>query len=256
MNEKAQAAALVAAFSMLWVPLGQHGFLLEHWMKVGTFMAPFLVFIAFAFKTNDTRWIDARLLSLSLLIAYIVHQFEEHWVDLYGQIFAFKPYLNSFLSNILGPPAGAEYVSNASIFVINTSLVWLVGALAVWRGSRHIFAPLCMTAIVVVNAISHIGAAISGGSYNPGLLTAVLVFLPLGTFVYVALVRTGQASIGFVFASLIWALLGHVVMIGGFVVMSRIEDANELIYFLVLIAWSLLPAFVFPTDQRGSPSPS
>lgn len=256
MAERAQIAALILAFAMLWVPLGQHDFLLEHWMKVGTFMAPFLAFAALAFKSSDTNWSDARILSLGLLIAYIVHQFEEHWVDLYGQTFAFKPYLNSFLSNLIGQRDGTELISDASIFVINTSLVWLVGTLAIWKGSQHIFAPLCMAAIVVVNGISHIGAAGLAGGYNPGLLTAVLVFLPLGIFAYIALLKSGAASAGLVLASLLWGLLAHIIMIGGIVMMNRTDVANEVMYFVALIAWSITPAFAFSNDRETSARPS
>ncbi|MGD1888582.1 MAG: HXXEE domain-containing protein [Cohaesibacteraceae bacterium] len=240
------------AFAILWIPLGQHVFLLEHWMKVGTFMAPFLAFAALAFKSRDTNWTDARILSLGLLVAYIVHQFEEHWIDIYGQTFAFKPYLNGFLSNLMGQQAGTELISDASIFVINTSLVWLVGALASWRGAQHIFAPLCMAAIVVTNGISHLGAAGLAGGYNPGLLTAVLVFLPLGIFAYIALSKSGAAWAGLVLASLLWGLLAHIIMIGGIVLMNRTDVANEVMFFAALIAWSITPAFAFSSDKVAS----
>lgn len=257
MAERAQLAALILVFAMLWIPVGQHVFLLEHWMKVGTFMAPFLAFTALSFKSSDTNWTDARILSLGLLIAYIVHQFEEHWIDLYGQTFAFKPYLNGFLSNLMGQQAGTELISDASIFVINTSLVWLVGALAIWRGgSKHIFATLCMAAIVVVNAVSHVGVVVARMSYNPGLLTAVLVFLPLGVFAYGALLRRGAASPRLVVASLAWGVLAHIIMIGGLVLMSWMPNANEVIYFAVLIGWSILPAVTLSTDQQSSLSPT
>ncbi|MEO0384171.1 MAG: HXXEE domain-containing protein [Pseudomonadota bacterium] len=249
MTKGVSLGALIAAFAFLWIPLGQHDFLVQHWMKVGTFMVPFLVLVALSFSESRT-FINARSISLVLLVAYILHQFEEHWVDVYGRTFAFKPYLNSFLSGLLGHAQVQELMSDASVFVINTSLVWLVGALAVWRGGEHVFVAFCMAAIVVVNAISHIGAGLISGSYNPGLLTAILIFLPVGVGAYVLLARSPAATAGLISASLIWGLTAHLIMIGGILAMSQIRELNESVYFAALIAWSVLPAFIFPNKAR------
>ena len=163
---------------------------------------------------------------------------------------AFKPYLNAFLSDLLGYTQPRELMSDMSVFVINISLVWLVGALAVWRGDEHIFAALCMAAIVVVNAISHIGAGLMSGSYNPGLLTAVLVFLPVGIGSYVLLARSETETVGLISASLIWGLAAHLIMIGGILAMSQMSQPPDSVFFAVLIAWSMLPAFIFPNIVR------
>ncbi|MEM7768058.1 MAG: HXXEE domain-containing protein [Pseudomonadota bacterium] len=243
-------AALIAAFALLWVPLGQHEFLVQHWMKVGTFIAPFLIFLAASFSSSAT-FISARSISLALLVAYILHQFEEHWVDVYGRTFAFKPLLNEYLSGLLGHSEVQQLMSDASVFVINTSLVWLVGALAVWRGGGHIFAALCMAAIVVVNAISHIGAGLISGSYNPGLLTSVLVFLPVGIGAYVLLARSPAATASLISVSLIWGLIAHLIMIGGILAMSQMSSLPESIFFAALIVWSVLPAFILPNKTHA-----
>ncbi|MEO0919079.1 MAG: HXXEE domain-containing protein [Pseudomonadota bacterium] len=249
MNDRGSLAALVVAFAFLWVPVGQHDFLTQHWMQVGTFMAPFLVLVALSFSNTSTR-LDARGVSLVLLVAYIIHQFEEHWIDIYGRTYAFKPNLNEFLSGLLGRPDVQEFMSDMSVFVINTSLVWLVGALAIWRGGKHVFATLCMASIVVLNAISHIGAALIAGSYNPGLLTGVVLFLPVGIGAYVWLGRISKPPLMIIAASLAWGLIAHVLMISGVLALHRFDQFPEVAYFAVLIAWSLLPAFA-PWRRRG-----
>lgn len=251
MTKAVAFGALIAAFAFLWVPLGQHDFLVQHWMKVGTLMAPFLVMVALSFSASESLK-NARSISLALLVAYILHQFEEHWVDIYGRTFAFKPYLNAFLSNLLDHADVQEFMSNKSVFVINTSLVWLVGALAVWRGDGHIFAALCMAAIVVVNAMSHIGAGLISGSYNPGLLTAVLVFLPVGTGAYVLLGRSLGVTSGRIALSLIWGLIAHLIMIGGTLAISQVPEVPESFLFAALIAWSVLPAFIHPNKVHDT----
>ncbi|MEM1152680.1 MAG: HXXEE domain-containing protein [Pseudomonadota bacterium] len=258
-SDRAATGMLIVAFAMLWVPLGQHTFLTVHWMKVGTFMAPLLLLIAFTFRSDGELLSNPRMLSLLLLVAYIVHQFEEHWVDLYGRTYAFKPYLNEFLSTQMGYESSVEFMSDSSVFVINTSLVWLVGALAIWRGSAHIFTTLCMAAIVVVNAISHIVAGAVAGGYNPGLLSAVVIFLPLGIAVYGRLLLAGAATRRLVIASLIWGLFAHALLIGGILAMNQYDWLPEAVYFVILVAWSILPAFAFPEPRlnpRNETSPA
>lgn len=250
MSDRASTSLLILAFAMLWVPLGQHAFLTEHWMKVGAFMAPFLLFVAFAFAKGGEPRTDPRFLSLVLLTAYIVHQFEEHWVDLFGQTYAFYGYLNAFLSGLTGSESGTEFMSPTSIFVINTSLVWLVGSLGIWLGRDHIFATLCMAAIVVVNAVSHIAASFIGGGYNPGLLTGIVIFVPLGVAVYVWLARAHLASIRQILLSILWGLIAHVIMIAGILAMHRVMWLSEFAYYAALIAWSLVPAYRFSILSR------
>lgn len=248
-SHRLSLAVLILAFSMLWLPLGQHDFLAAHWMKVGTFMAPFLLLVALTFRSAGDLRAEPRFLALLLLLAYIIHQFEEHWVDLYSRIYAFHPYLNTFLADLTGAEAGTQFMSMAAVLVINTSLVWLVGALAIWRGGDHVFAPLCMTAIAVVNAGSHIGAGFANGGYNPGLLTSLVLFLPLGISVYLWLLQSGLASLRLVGLSILWAILAHVIMIGGILILSWNPQVPELLYFVILIGWSILPAVLFGTAR-------
>ncbi|MEL6523057.1 MAG: HXXEE domain-containing protein [Pseudomonadota bacterium] len=209
---------------------------------------------AAAFRSADEDTIEPRSWALLLWVAYIVHQFEEHWIDLFGRIYAFHGSLNELLSGLTGSESGVEFISPASIFVINTSLVWLVGALAVLLGARHIFAVLCMTAIAVVNAVSHIGAGLVTGTYNPGLLTALILFLPFGVAAYVWLVHTEMATVRLVLASLLWAFLAHVIMVAGILAMHWFGWIPELAYFTTLVVWSLLPAFLF-SHASQPPSP-
>ena len=252
MKKTAGIACVGVSFAMLWVPLGQQVFLVEHWMKVGTFMAPFLLFTALAFRQNARlrRTLDVRALALLLLIAYIAHQFEEHWVDIYGNNYAFKPYLNAMVLDSLGAADNAEPVlSDAGVFVINTSLVWLVAALAIWRGPDQVFPTLCMAAIVVVNALTHLGAWSVGGDYNPGLLTASVLFLPIGLTAYLWIFRSGLARLQAIAASLGWGVLAHIIMIGGMILSGWQHTISEITYFALLIAWSTLPIFAFHTEK-------
>ncbi|MEM6521637.1 MAG: hypothetical protein AAF722_20165, partial [Cyanobacteria bacterium P01_C01_bin.70] len=72
-NSKLAFAAILLLFLMLWVPLGQSEFLIENWMKLGTYAAPLVLFVFFSTRTEKTRSvsIDIKLMSVLFLVAYI-----------------------------------------------------------------------------------------------------------------------------------------------------------------------------------------
>lgn len=234
-------ALLILAFSMLWVPLGQHAFLYAHWMKVGTFMLPFVLFAGLSFSNQRSLRKDPTFLSLLLLAAYIIHQFEEHWIDATGAVYAFQGSVNALLHTVTGAPQEQlGPLTIEAVFVINTSLVWLVGALAIWQGRARPFAVLGMVAIVLVNAVSHIMAGLLFWRYNPGLLTSVMLFLPAAITVY-RMLPVSRASIAW---SILWAIIAHVIMVLGMLASTWWGMISPLTYYAILVVWSAIPAFI------------
>ncbi|NEQ97085.1 MAG: HXXEE domain-containing protein [Cyanothece sp. SIO2G6] len=240
---------------MLWLPLGQHDFLIENWMKIGTYAVPFLLFAFFSSRTEqtDSFLADTKLMSVTLLVAYLTHQFEEHWVDLFGNQYAFYGYLNTLLLGILDAQDSTIILaSQTAIFVINTSLVWLVGAIAIWRSPNHLFPTLAMNGIVLVNAISHILSSIIKQAYNPGLLTAIALFVPLAIAFYRKVLVTNSSANLQVIMSIIWAILAHIILIVGLLAANWFELIPEPVYFVVLVIWSVIPAFLFNSANKTS----
>ncbi|MEL6982141.1 MAG: HXXEE domain-containing protein, partial [Actinomycetota bacterium] len=174
-NSKFTFAAILFLFFMLWAPLGQYEFLAENWMKVGTYAAPFMLLTFFSARSEQTEsgFADFKLVAVLFLVAYIIHQFEEHWIDLLGEQYAFYGDVNQLILGVFNAQDSTVMpLSPEAIYIINTSLVWLLGALAIWRGSEHLFSVLAMAGITLVNGISHIVLGIAKQAYNPGLLTA------------------------------------------------------------------------------------
>jgi len=108
------------------------------------------------------------LLYLQLPI-YMIHQWEEHRGD------RFRLYVNRTIGG------GREALTPAATFWINSLGVWgvdiaalyLAWAIAPWAG-------LAAGYLAVVNAIPHIAMTIKRREYNPGVITAAVLFLPLG----------------------------------------------------------------------------
>jgi hypothetical protein len=247
---------IVTLFGMLWLPFGQYEFLIENWMKIGTYAAPFLLFGVLAMRDqHDPRplYDDFKVLSVGMLVVYILHQYEEHWIDLFGNHYAFLGHVNDLFTRFSGCEARSPCpLTPAAVFVINTSLVWLVGVLAIWRAPSHLFPALAMAGIVVVNAVTHIVAAILRQEYNPGLLTSLVLFIPLGLFFYTKVVQVDVCYKKQAVTSVIWAVLAHVLMVGGMLLANLLRLIPESVYFLVLIVWSCVPLLLF-RGTEGEP---
>jgi hypothetical protein len=99
---------------------------------------------------------------------YMLHQVEEHTGD------RFRRFVNQ---HVFG---GLEGLTPAAVLWINIPGVWGVTSLslylAVFVGAGW---GLIADWLVVVNGAIHIVAAIAQRSYNPGLWTAIFLFLPL-----------------------------------------------------------------------------
>jgi len=100
---------------------------------------------------------------------YMIHQVEEHAGD------RFRSYVNQRLFG------GREALTTRGVLWVNVGAVWGVNLAALyvarWAGPAW---ALAAPYLMIVNAISHIATALRFGGYNPGLLTSLLVFLPLG----------------------------------------------------------------------------
>lgn len=118
-----------------------------------------------------------------LLPAYMVHQYEEHDRD------RFRLFFNETIGK------GFDVLSPRTVFITNVPGVWGVIALslygAVWLNLGW---ALIAVYLVLVNAVVHIVHAVLFRRYNPGLVTALVLFLPLGWFTLALINRAGGGS--------------------------------------------------------------
>ncbi|MEM9052409.1 MAG: HXXEE domain-containing protein [Bacteroidota bacterium] len=217
-------------------------------MKIGTYAVPFLLigFFDSGEKIKGRNILaDLRFVGILMLIAYIIHQFEEHWIDIYGNRFAFYTFNNNFILTNLGEPDSLiKPLTVEAIFVINTALVWLVGLLAIWRAPKTVFPLMAMNGIIVINGIVHIVASVATGAYNPGLATSIFIFLPFYFITTRYFLKKSVASKKQVIGSIIWSVLGHVIMVAGLLAANWFNLVPEMGYFALLVIWSLIPSVI------------
>lgn len=149
------------------------------WPYAGLFAAGFLAALApFVFRYAG---LPLGLVFLQLPI-YMLHQYEEHADD------RFRLWVNNNIGH------GREVLTPIATFWINSLLVWLLDFVALYLAC---FIDLSLGLIAMylpmLNAVGHIVPAIVKRQYNPGLITSVAVFLPVGiASTYVLSVAAGS----------------------------------------------------------------
>ena len=104
---------------------------------------------------------------------YMLHQVEEHTGD------RFRTFVNR---QIYG---GVDALTPATVLVVNIPGVWGVTALSLYLA-------VCVAAgwgllglyLIAVNGVAHIAGLIVWRRYNPGLWTAIFLFLPLSVLTF------------------------------------------------------------------------
>lgn len=141
--------------------------LYRNWVPAALCMAVFLLLLAPALALS---W-DPPILMIYLQVPiYMLHQVEEHTGDRFRQ----------FVNQRFG---GVEALTPAAVLVVNIPGVWGIGLLSIYAALFFgIGWGLAMIYLVVVNALIHIVTALAGRGYNPGLWTALALFLPAGGF--------------------------------------------------------------------------
>ena len=147
----------------------------EHWVAAALCTGSVLTLLLPALaQQSNPAW----LLTYSLLPVYMFHQVEEHTGD------RFRNFVNQ---KVFG---GIEALSHAAVLWINLPGVWGVGLLSIYAATyMGIGWGLSIVYLVLVNALVHVAAAAAWREYNPGLWTALTLFLPVGTL---ALLETSR----------------------------------------------------------------
>ena len=113
-----------------------------------------------------------------LPFAYMVHMLEE-WVGGFS----------AWTATVLG-----QEVSPERFIIINSVALPLscIGIAAALRWPRFSWFSVSFAALIVLNGVLHFLATLAFGSYSPGTLTGLLIYLPLGSFALRTSAKTMQ----------------------------------------------------------------
>jgi hypothetical protein len=185
-----------------------------------------------------SRWRDPAWLVCLMLPVYMLHQFEEHGFNLLGQRYHF---INELCATFGTPDLARCPASPAFILAVNVGGgVWIPGLLAILFRRRNIMVGACAMGVPLVNSAAHIVPAIIRGSYNSGLLTAVVLFVPMCWWVLRSLSRAGLLDTRRAAAVVATGALTHALLIGSLVAHAR-GLLPEAPFLAFNVAYGVLP---------------
>ncbi|HTN61444.1 MAG TPA: HXXEE domain-containing protein [Devosia sp.] len=153
--------------------------LVKYWVYGGSLAGLLLLLLLPAINTG---WSLALVLVYLQMPIYMLHQLEEHDADRFQHV---VNHLIGHDRNVL--PSGAIFVINIGVWLLNLISFTLGARLGIGWGLIGVYA-------MVINAIVHIGQGVRMRHYNPGLVTAVVLFLPVGLGGLWAISATGAAT--------------------------------------------------------------
>lgn len=155
--------------------------LFDYWVY-GGFLAGLMLLALMPLLAG--HWSAAFTAVFLLLPVYMLHQYEEHDAD------RFRLYINRVIGQ------GAEVLSPAAVFVINIGAVWLLDIIVIWLAwCVDLGLGLIAVYLVLVNAVVHIVGGLRLRAYNPGLVTAIVLFLPAGGYALWCIEKAGAGTL-------------------------------------------------------------
>jgi hypothetical protein len=212
------------------------------WIGLGAAGLLFILLATNALRSDRsiTRWRDLVWLTWAAVFAYLVHQFEEHGIDAQGRAYAFRAFM---CSEIGFADANTCPVPVSFITAVNVAAVWIAGPLSALLAMRWPVIGLSFFAIPAVNLFGHAVPALTLQSYNPGIVTAVALFLPLSLLAFAAAITRYHLGVRAVLATLFAGVVMHAILIGS--LMSFVNGRLSLDALLLLqILNPLLSALV------------
>ncbi|HEY4891987.1 MAG TPA: HXXEE domain-containing protein [Reyranella sp.] len=187
-------------------------YLVWPYMGLGAALLLALLLTTDALRSDRTvsRWRDLVWLAWLGTLAYLVHQFEEHGVDALGATYAFR---GEMCRNFGFPDVEACPIPFSFVTAVNISVVWVFGPAAALLGRRRPELALAFFAVPIINAIPHIVPAAAQGTYNAGLVTAIVIFVPLSLWVFHVALSRYRLGWRAVIATLVAGVVYHVIMI-------------------------------------------
>lgn len=133
---------------------------------------------------------------------YMIHQVEEHTGD------RFRRFANQVVFH------GREGLTVLNVLIINVGAVWGINLAALYAAAfcgpgYGLIAPYAM----LVNGPTHIAMAVRLRRYNPGLVTSVVLFLPLSLATIIVIGRLPETTLAQHAIGLGGALILHALII-------------------------------------------
>jgi|GraSoiStandDraft_49_1057285.scaffolds.fasta_scaffold168824_2 hypothetical protein len=205
------------------------------WISLGAAGLLFLLLATNALRGDRgvSRWRDIVWLTWAAALACLLHQFEEHGVDVDGKAYAFRAFM---CAEIGLPDPRACPVPLSFITALNIATVWVAGPLSALLAKRWPVIGLSFFAIPIASVFAHLVPAIVLQNYNPGLVTAIGLFLPLSLIAFSAAVTRYHLGVRAILATLFAGAMLHAFVRGSLLAFVNGQLGLDLLLLLLIVS--------------------
>ena len=187
----------------------------NHWARVGGVWA-ICIGLVLSLTELDMLHID-KLLWLHLVVL-LIHQFEE-----YVYPGGFKIFYNTNIYN--KNKVTTHPLTDNAILLVNLGIGWTVYLFAAVKGESSIFLSIGLAGITIFNGLLHTFLALLHRSYNPGLYSSILLFIPFGSYLLYRLCT--EIELNLIAIGIVIFLLGIFLVPGTIFIASQIKHKKE-----------------------------
>jgi hypothetical protein len=149
----------------------------------------------------------------AFLIASMIHMGEEYFYP--GGFMDVMKRFNPRFAPLVTVPIAA---------IIN-GLQLLLCVIAIVVGKSALAFSMSVAGLLLINGLMHIMGSIRARGYAPGLVTGLLLYMPLSVYAYYYLIRSGQLTLNGALVTGVLGLLYQAIPLGYFVLASAIRRA-------------------------------
>lgn len=189
----------------------------RYWPWIGIITATALIVVLFCTNTlresrDVPRWRDPLWLSWSMVVAYMLHNFEEYGFDAEGRPFHFP----ATACHAFGFSCVQSCPFTPSFFVsVNVPFVWVVLPIAALCCRRNPAVGVAGAGLLLTNGMSHVIGLFTPMGYSPGTVTAAVILIPLGVWVFATCFGPGKLlARPLIAVNLLASILAQAVLLG------------------------------------------
>jgi hypothetical protein len=195
-----------------------------------------IVFLVLLFGTNimrsstsGSRWWDPVWLAWLTVPMYLLHVFEEYAHDVFGRVYLIA---DDVCKGQGYPPYPDCPIPTAHFPLVNIALVWVAAPLAAWLSRRNIVIGLTFYGLILFNGVLHIVTALLQGSdAYPGVVTGVLLFIPISLWVIYVCLKSGVMNAKAVAVAFAGGIVGHILLVVAYSIFKVTGSASALYAF-------------------------
>ncbi|UOK42211.1 MULTISPECIES: HXXEE domain-containing protein [Flavobacterium] len=140
--------------------------------------------------------------------------------------------------------------ASSYFLAVNITAFWIMSPTCALLSRKHPFTGLAVYSIILVNTFFHLMPTLSTGSYNAGLVTTILLFIPILAWLLSKCLGTGKHKRRAILYLVLGGLMYHIILTGPMFLALKINIADSIIALSQILNAVILLAFFLWADKK------